>query len=155
MLKKLLILPLIALALFSCKKENAGGPDHLTAKFNGTEVDFSDALAAEKYLDPSNGYTLSVLGMGGTTNDPLPSFDLMIHDDSEISTKTYNRPTDAVSSTYTDTNLDNYNAGDQFTITISSITDTEVRGTFSGKMIKSGSGEVVDVTEGSFRAKIY
>jgi hypothetical protein len=77
---------------FLSKKENAGGPDHLIAKSNG----FSDDLAAEKYLDPSNGYTFSVLGMGGTTNGPLPSFDLMIHDDWEISTKTYNRPTDAV-----------------------------------------------------------
>jgi hypothetical protein len=156
MLRKVLFVSMTALILFSCKKEkNESAAYHLTAKFNGTQVNFSASLAAEKYLDPSNGYTISVLGMGGSTSNPLPSFDFIIHSDSEITTKTYSESTDAMLVSYTDSNSDTYDEGDQFVITISSITDTEVRGTFSGKMIKSGSLEVVNVTEGSFKAKIY
>jgi hypothetical protein len=155
MLKKLLFVSMIALVFASCKKDNDKSAAHLTAKFNGTLVDFSASLAAEKYYDPSNGYTISVLGIGGSTSNPLPSFDFIIQSDSEITTKTYSEGTDMVLASYVDTNFDTHDEGDQFDIIITSITETEVRGTFSGKMIKSGSLEVVNVTEGSFRAPIY
>ena len=162
MLKKLLFVSLTAFVLFSCAKEknasgspSSSGAYHLTAKFNGTLVDFSTSLAAEKYLDPTNGYTISVLGIGGTTSTPLPSFDFIIHSDSEIKAKTYNEATDVMLVSYSDKNFNNYDEDGQFTITISSISNTEVRGTFSGKMIASGSLEVINVTDGSFKAKIY
>jgi hypothetical protein len=151
-----LVVSLVVLALVSCKKDkNESGTYHLSAKFNGVKVDFSAALAAEKYVDPANGNTISVLGMGGTASNPLPSFDFIIHSDSEITTKIYTESQDGMLVSYSDTNNDSYDEGDEFTITISSMTATEVRGTFSGKLIKSGSLEVVDVTEGSFYSKIY
>ena len=162
MIKKLLLVFLTAFVLFSCEKEknastssSASGAYHLTAKFNGTLIDFSASLAAEKYLDPSNGYTISVLGIGGTTNSSLPSFDFIIQSDSEIKAKTYNESSDGMLVSYSDKNFNTYDEDDQFTITISSITNTEVKGTFAGKMIKSGSMEVINVTDGSFKAKIY
>lgn len=156
MLRKFLFVSMIAFAFVSCKKDdNESAAQHLTAKFNGTKVDFSTSLAAEKYYDPSNGYTISVLGIGGTASNLLPSFDFIVQSDSEITTKTYSEASDILLASYSDTNNGDYNEGDQFTITITSISATEVRGTFSGKMIKQGSLEVVNVTEGSFRAPIY
>lgn len=157
MLKKLLIISLAVFTLASCKKDKNDGPPgyHLTAKIDGVKVDFSVALAAEVYQDPTNGFTLSVLGMGGSGNAILPAFDFIIQDDVVITTKTYTAAQHIMTSSYTDVNNESYDADNDFSITVTSITSTEVRGTFTGKLVHSGSLDIVNVTEGTFYSKIY
>jgi hypothetical protein len=157
MLKKLLIVSLAVFTLASCKKDKNEEPAtyHLTAKIDGAKVDFSVALAAEVYHDPTNGYTLSVLGMGGQGNAILPAFDFIIQDDATITTKTYTSAQHIMTTSYTDVSSESYDADDDFSITVTSITSTEVRGTFKGKLVHSGTLDIVNVTEGTFYAKIY
>ncbi len=156
MLRKLLVVSLAVLTLSSCKKDKTESKTyHLTAKIDGVKIDFSSSLAAEKYLDPQNGYTLSVLGIGGNTSVALPALDLMIHDDTEITTKTYNPSQHSAYSTYNDVDFETYDSNTEFSITITSITATEVRGTFTGKFVHSGPGNIVNVSEGSFYSRLF
>ncbi len=156
MLRKLLVVSLAVLTLASCKKDKTDPQAyHLTAKIGGVKVDFSSSLAAEVYLDPQNGHTLSVLGIGGNTSVALPALDLMIHDDAAITTKTYTLPQHRVSVNYADVNYEDYSSDTEFSITITSLTATEVRGTFAGKFYHAGPGNIVDVTEGSFYSRRF
>ena len=156
MFKKLLIVSLAFLTLASCKKDKTESKTyHLTAKIDGVLVDFSEALAAENYYDPTNGYILSVLGQGGNATVIFPVLDLWIYDDAEITTKTYTLAQNQAYSSYNDVNQENYDSDTEFSITITSITATEVKGTFTGKFAQAGSGTIVNVTEGSFYSKVF
>ena len=156
MLRKLLIASLAVFTLASCKKDkNESGNFHMDAKFNGTKVDFSQSLAASVFFDSQDGHTLDVLGFGGVGNNVLPGFSFTINSDTPITTKTYTAAVDGFVAEYDDANAESYSSDGDFTITITSLTATEIRGTFSGKLIKSGVGDDLTVTEGTFYSQLY
>jgi hypothetical protein len=155
MLRKLLFVSLAVVTIASCKKSKNDTPAYfLSAKIDGVKIDFSSAVAAEKSGDAQNGYIVYILGIGGNASISLPAFDLTINDDAAIIGKTYTAAQNKADGSYTAVNQSTYDSDTEFSITITSITETEVKGTFSGKIVEDGSLNVVNVTEGSFSARI-
>lgn len=155
MLRKILFVSLAVVTLASCKKDKDDAPAYyLSAKVDGTKKDFNTAIVAQKEGDATNGYSVYIVAAGGTATSPLPAFDLTISDDVAITAKTYTATATQIQAdgSYTPDSQSSYDSDTDFTITVSSITATEIKGTFSGK-VEDSSGGVKTITEGSFSAK--
>ncbi|MEP7372240.1 MAG: hypothetical protein ABI675_02555 [Chitinophagaceae bacterium] len=154
MLRKLLFVSLAVATLASCKKDKSDAPAYnLSVKVDGTKADFNTAVVAQKTGDASTGFTVAISGIGGTASSPYPSFSLLLDDDASITTKTYTAAADDITGIYQAASGQATFASDNdFTIVITSITATDVKGTFSGK-VEDGSGGIKAITEGTFTAR--
>lgn len=152
MLRKFLFVSLAVITLASCKKDKDDAPAyHVSAKIDGVKKDFNTAVVAQKEGDAQFGYTVSITGVGGTSLFPL--LNLEIYDeDAAITTKTYTAAVKSGAYSYyaIDTQTE-HESDDEFSITVTSITATEVKGTFSGKFEDAASSKTI--SEGSFSAK--
>jgi hypothetical protein len=148
MLRKLLFVSLVVATLASCKKDNNDAPAYnLSAKVDGTNVDFNTAVSATR-----SGDDVVVMGLGGNASSPYPSFSIFLGDGAAITAKAYTAVDgDATIMYAVSSGQATYSSDDDFTVTVSSITATEVKGTFSGK-VENGS-EIKTITEGTFTAK--
>lgn len=154
MLRKFLFLSLALATLASCKKDKNDAPAYnLSAKVDGTKADFNTAVVAQKTGDASTGFTVVVTAVGGSASSPYPAFSLFLEDDAAITAKTYTAAADDITGIYiAGSGQATFSSDDDFTIVISSVTDTDVKGTFSGK-VEDGSGGIKTIAEGTFSAK--
>jgi len=153
MLRKFLFVSLAVITLASCEKDKDDAPAYyLSAKVDGTKKDFNTAIVAQKEGDATNGYSVYIVAAGGTATSPLPAFDLTISDDVAITAKTYTATQIQADGSYTPDSQSSYDSDTDFTITVSSITATEIKGVFSGK-VEDASGGFKTITEGTFSAK--
>ena len=136
------------LTLASCSKDKNDTPAYsLSAKIDGTAQAFNTGVAAQKTGDASTGYSVAIAGTAGSTSSPYPTLVLSIESDAPIVAKTYTATALEAGAMYA-TNASTLLTSDtDFTITVTSITDTDVRGTFSGKI------DAKVVSEGAFSAK--
>ena len=164
MLKTFLVAALAVLTIVSCSKDKDDKNDtpikNFSAKIDGVKKDFNFSVAAQlNGTSAQTGYLLFINGNAGTTSNPLPNFYVEINVDAPIEAKTY-QTIQSQSKWEADANywLDGstvYEVHDHdFSITITSITSTEVRGTFSGTLEDSSTGQVINITEGTFSAPI-
>lgn len=152
MLRKFLIVSLAVLTLASCKKDKNDTPAfNLSAKVDGVKTDFNTAVVADKDGDATTGYTLIITAVGGTASSPYPAFSIYLDDDAVITAKTYTAANDDVTGVYVAEGQFTYGSDTDFSLTISSITDTEIKGTFSGKVDNGTAIKVI--SEGTFNAK--
>lgn len=152
MLRKLLFVSLAVVTLASCKKDKNDTPAYnLSAKVDGVKTDFNTAVVASKDGDASLGYTLIITAVGGSASNPHPAFSIYLEDDAVFTAKTYTAANDDVTGVYVPENSFTYGSDTDFTLVISSITDTEIKGTFSGK-VDNGT-TIKTITEGTFSAK--
>jgi hypothetical protein len=154
MLRKLLFVSLAVATLASCKKDKNDAPAYnLSAKVDGTKSDFNTAVVAQKTGDASTGFTVVITALGGSASSPYPAFSLFLDDDAAITAKTYTAAADDITGVYiAGSGQANFESDNDFTIVISSVTATDVKGTFSGK-VEDGSGGIKTITEGTFAAK--
>lgn len=153
MLRKLLIVSLAVVTFASCKKDKNDTPAlNLSAKIDGVKMDFNTAVVASNDGDATMGYTLVILATGGSSSNPYPAFNITLDDDAVITAKTYTAANDDVAGAYVADGQFTYASDTDFTLTISSITAAEVKGTFSGKLDNGSS--IKTITEGTFTAKI-
>ena len=161
MLKQLSAASLICIILLSCKKngdDSGSNTMHFSAKINGVQTNFNSTVLAQVTNDPSQSdYNLYIIGIAGNATNLLPTFDLNINSDAAITTKTYVTKQDQsiweASGTYVlDGSSSYYNNNTDFTVTITSLTATQVKGTFSG--VLTDGPDVKTITDGSFTAVI-
>jgi hypothetical protein len=148
MLRKFLVLFLAVATLASCKKDKDDAPAYYySAKVDGTSTNFNSAVSASR-----NGDDVLVSGLGGTTASPYPSFNIFLDDDAAITAKSYTAAAGEVTIIYAAAaGQATYSSDDDFTVIVSSVSATEVKGTFSGKV---DNGTVTKtITEGSFSVK--
>jgi len=160
MLRKFLVVSLAVLTLASCKKDKNDKPAyHFSAKIDGVKKDFNYSVLAQLLGDNQSGYNLFIIGVGGNSVNPLPTFDLDINADAPIETKTYQTiqsqsQWEADGSYWLDGQTSYDSDGQDFSITITSLTATGVKGTFSGTIEDRSTGDINTITEGTFSAKL-
>ena len=148
MLKNFLVIALAILTLASCSKDKDDTPAYsLSAKFDGTAQAFNTGVAAQKAGDATTGYSVAVAGTAGSTSSPYPTLVLSIESDAPVVAKTYTATAFEAGALYATDASTLLTSDTDFTITVTSITDTDVRGTFSGKI------DTKVVSEGAFSAK--
>lgn len=169
-MKKILsVLSLIAIVLLlnSCKKDSAGGY-YVKVKKNGSWVEYP--VTAGEFGPDLGTPTYTNLGVRGQTADSKEIFDLII----QVRSTTFPTGTYASDNPNYDVRIDlmvqsgtsvNYyditDAPSQpackFTVSISSITDTELTGSFTGNYLYNDFATVGDgllpFTEGQFHVK--
>ena len=142
MIKKILFVSFAVITLASCKKSSSDS-QHVSAKFDGVKTEFNVALAAQS---SNAGKSVQIVATGGT---PYPALVLTIDDDAAIAVGTYTASPDFDAGASYAVSSDSYDSNDDFTITVTSISATAIKGTFSGK-VENSSSTTVNVTEGSF-----
>jgi hypothetical protein len=157
MFKNLLVIILTGLTLVSCSKDSDKDDNNtpvysLSAKIDGVSQAFNLDLGAGKAGDATYGYTVVVIGRGGTASNIYPTLTVQVRSDATIVAKTYTAANGEASAVYVAADQTTYVGVSEFTVTISSITDTEMSGTFSGK-VDDGSGGLKTISEGTFSAK--
>ena len=159
------VLPILIIAfafsISSCNKSNSTSEGYLKVKINGTWVTFNYALSnlAPDILNP-NKINLAV---AGDNADRSESFHINIQSDYQIPTGVYasDDPQYFIDVRYyKHINNDFVSYGiysvtgrpdSKYTITITSITDQEIRGSFTGNYLSYFFNEdVQEVTEGEF-----
>ena len=154
MLRKLLLVSLAVATLASCKKDKNDAPAYnLSAKVDGSTAGFNTAIVAQKSGDVSTGFSVVITAVGGSASSPYPAFSLFLGDDAAITARTYTAAADDVTAMYVaGSGQATFTSDTDFTIVVSSVTDTEVKGTFSGK-VEDDAGGFKTITEGTFAAK--
>ena len=148
MLKNFLVIALAVLTLASCSKDKDDAPAYsLSAKIDGTAQAFNTGVAAQKMGDASMGYTVAIVGTAGTTSTPFPTLALSIESNAAIVAKTYTATALEAGAMYATDASTMLMSDTDFTITVTSVTDTDIRGTFSGKI------DTKIISEGAFSAK--
>jgi len=153
----------LSICFSSCSKSNDKPGSYVKAKINGNWVTFNNALSdlGADLSDPSK----IDLTVSANNEAQTEIFDFTIQSDNQIPTGTYasddpkfyvdmgymkninTSPTDY--GIYTVSNR----AESKFVITITSITDKEIKGTFTGNYLSDFiTEEVQEVTEGEFSA---
>lgn len=147
MLRKLLFVLVTVATLTSCKKDKGEAAHNLSAKVDGVKVDFNTTVSASR-----NDDDIIVMGFGGNVASPYPSFSIFLDDDAAITAKTYTAADGEATIIYAaSSGQATFSNNTDFTVTVSSITSSEVKGTFSGK-VENGSG-IKTISEGTFSAK--
>ena len=148
MLKNFLVVALVTLTLASCSKDKDDTPAYgLSAKIDGTSQAFNTGVAAQKAGDASTGYTVAIVGTGGNSSSPYPTLALSIDSDDAIVAKTYTATAFEAGAMYVTDASTILMSDTDFTITVTSISATDIKGTFSGKV------DTKIVSEGAFSAK--
>jgi hypothetical protein len=141
-----LILAFLILTLSACKKNSSENPSTapgISLKFNGT-LKSSKTIVASIY---TNENSMQVIG----TINGTEALSLMIQN---IKVGTFNVATDAVVASYsTSPDFANTYLGSEGSVTITSLTDNNVSGTFQFTGTNS-SNAVAAITEGTFTAKL-
>jgi hypothetical protein len=161
-MKRLLIFSLVIFAIFSsCKKNNpsANPGNYITATVNGSNLTFN--IGAEALVESSSaGYRVEITGREGVAYDASQIL-VVISGSSPIPAGVYSNGTagpDQVSLLYALTNVAAYQAvGVGPSVTITSITGTNVQGTFNGVlMLASGStaASTATITNGKFNVAV-
>ncbi|HKO81257.1 MAG TPA: hypothetical protein VJU78_12715 [Chitinophagaceae bacterium] len=153
MLRKFLFVSLAVITLASCKKDKDEAPAyHVSAKIDGVKKDFNTAVVAQKDGDAQTGFNVLITGVSGTSIFPM--LNLEIYDENAaITTKTYTAASNfGAYCAYSIDSQTGHESDLDFSITVSSVTATDIKGTFSGK-VEDGSGGIKTITEGSFSAK--
>jgi hypothetical protein len=160
MRKLILLLPICAsLILFSCKKSspspNATGT--LTVTIGGKAQTFN--VGAVAHLDNTSGFnSLGIIGVQSATN--ANSMIITVTSSAPITAKTYTDAGSEAQLSYTTASGAGYQedgtGGTSATVTIKSISSTNVQGTFSGNlMLITGSGPATEaLTNGAFNLSI-
>lgn len=154
MLKYLLFLFLAALTFVSCKKEKADTINYfMMAGIDGVKQEFSMNVGAFPIDGSPHG--IVVIGRSGNPGDVAPSFSVSLNVSAPLQAKTYMAGVDTIVGGYwySYANTLRYQSSNDFSITITSITETEIKGSFSGK-VEDAVGDIIDITEGIFFAKI-
>ncbi len=153
-MKKLLLL-LTTTLLLSCSKDDSTNTNassyYIKAKFNGEQKVFSNLVTGQKGL---NGNNLVHLTLGAVNGSSFPTYDIEIWNlNGIISTGTYLETDFDIQSRYVldgSTNFNNFNNEiNDYKVTITSISATEVKGNFEGTITKNA-GENIAITEGEF-----
>jgi hypothetical protein len=159
----LIVAATLTIGLSSCSKSDSSPSTYLKAKINGNWVTFNNALSE---LGPDLGDPSKIdLGVSATNSAGSEILDFAIQSDSQIGVGTYasDDPRYFITMSYLkNANVDpiDYDISDvsnrpssRYTITITSITDKEIRGTFTGNYLSEFITEnVQEVTEGEFAA---
>ena len=165
MKKGVLTLLIALLFLAGCKKDNDVPDYYVKLKINGNWVTWK-TVAGELGPDLANA---TKTDFGVTANDDASSqvFDLSIQvDGPNFNTGTYTSDNlnywvviSYVSGANT-ANMKFYSIGDapnrpssKYTINVTSITATELRGTFTGNYLTNIDDETIDITEGEFKVR--
>ena len=150
-----------AFSISSCNKSNSTPAAYLKVKINGSWLEFNTALTnlTQDVLDPYK----NDLGIAGDNADRSESFFVIIRSDNQISAGTYSSDDPQYHIDvmyYKRINNDiviyeiNSSAGrpdSKYIVTITSVTDEEIRGSFTGNYLSdSFNGGVQEVTEGEF-----
>ena len=173
LLSILLLFGAIGIAFTSCKKDNAQQKDfYMTCKIDGVKSDFNAATTGHMIWDAGE----KVMSIGGTVDvststlfmgldiSNMPSQDSIVEgayaDNSDRFTVDgiYGKMDGSMSymagtSIYEDQVSNNITPGQHFVVTITSITNEGIRGTFSGDFYANGDvvqGALIHVTEGEF-----
>jgi hypothetical protein len=159
----LILAATLSIGFSSCSKSNSSSSSYLKAKINGNWVTFNAALSdlGEDLGDPSK----IDLGVSATNSAGTELLDFAIQSDNQIGVGTYASDDSRywVTMSYSkniNTDPIDYELEDvsnrpssKYTITITSITDKEIRGTFTGNYLSEFITEdVQEVTEGEFVA---
>ena len=164
----ILVLAIMALLLSSCKKDdNIGGNSYMISfKTNGVLEEFplEDAVSGSFYED----VTKTQFGLRFTGTDNPRKIYLDVYDDKMITESPYTgyavtpatgqKPAYIVGakiaySTDAQTTHSTISQNPDVTISISEITQTTVRGTFSGTLKSNGKADI-DITEGKFFVRV-
>ena len=164
MLRKFLVVIVTMLTIVSCSKDKNDDDNnsayYFSAKVDGVKKEFKTSVAAQ--LDGTSaqtGYSLFVDGNGGTSSNPLPNFYVEVNVDAPIVAKTYQTiqgqsQWEAGANHWLDGSTSYDVDGQDFSITITSITSSVVKGTFSGTLKEDITGQVISITEGMFSAPL-
>jgi len=156
---KLLLSLCLLLVLFSCKKHSStpNTVGTLTVTIGGKAQTFN--VGAEAHLDHTGDfYSLGIIGVQSTTASN--SLILTITSQAPITAKSYTDANSEAQMSYTMTSgsiyQDDGTGGTSATITIKSISTTNVQGTFSGNLaIINGDGAATQaLTSGTFNLAI-
>jgi hypothetical protein len=166
---KKLIYPLLAALILvsfsSCSKEGTDENYYLTFKKDGTEVSWTGFAKGE--IGP-DGFDSSLvdLGVTGQSPDGAERFDItlqksgtnfstgMYHTDSMYIVMGYITSFNTVTpKIYRLGFNETYTEFSSYHVNITSITSTSIQGTFSGNFLSTDNGQMVNITEGSFRVK--
>jgi len=153
--------------IFSCKKSNSNSGYYITCDINGRHKSFSDSTQMDYYQTAAD---LEIRAYGGLSTVSSPTFKISL----------YNRGVALTTKSYTDTAKDcrltaiyfpvsvysaAFGAGDNnpdgpfpgsknLVITITSISPSEIKGTFSGDLAHlSDTTDIAHVTNGKFNLK--
>jgi hypothetical protein len=158
------------LVITSCKKSSSsnGSAYYVKFKANDSSITWSKYVVAEIVPDLSDTTMIDFdLASGSNNQDTTFSLDIDVHGKT-LPTGTYTS-TDNTIYMYVEYNLDNNSsnvldfevedangmAASTFTITITSVTANEIRGTFTGNYLTNPpSGNTVSITDGEFFAPI-
>lgn len=166
---KRIILPLLTIAMIGllaagCKKDGGQKAKNYYIKYkaNGNQFNWIDVFGdLGPHITDANK---TVFGLKSWDNDEVDAFDIFLTVDgvNSITTGTYTFPTHAFVIDYklyanTPSQMKyglNQVAGmaaPQFSITFTSITPDEIKGTFTGNYLaRSGTDEIIEITEGDF-----
>ncbi|MGB5553089.1 MAG: hypothetical protein WBM83_00425 [Flavobacteriaceae bacterium] len=153
---KLAYIFLTVLFLFSCSKNEGGGaaPNYfIKAKMNGELTEFNYNVIGQKGFAEDNIIHL-VFGAQLNSGEYFPAYDLELWSlDGNISKGNYSEADYSIQSRYTldgFTRYNNfYNDVDDYVIMITSMSDTEVSGKFSGTITNDDDVDIA-ITEGEF-----
>ncbi|ANH82053.1 hypothetical protein A8C56_14700 [Niabella ginsenosidivorans] len=170
MKKAILILLVLSPVLFGCSKDHNEDPANeaasLTATVGGAKKDFGVGAKAHQ----NNEKAISIVGSTAALQKgkQSESLQLAIFESAEkIHTGTYKMDVSLckILVTYSivkpdgtqlnfSASSDSYTPYDAFTITITSINDKEVKGTFSGKVVGGGTTQTISITNGVFSTSL-
>ena len=154
---RLLLLPICVLLVFaSCKKKSAtpATTSTITVTIGGTAQTFNTGASA--HVDNTNGFnSLSIIGIQSASSSN--SIILTVTNTTPVVAGSYTGTSSQVDMSYSQASgavyqFDGSNNASAATVVISSITSTNVKGTFSGTLeLITGSGAVSQVlTNGAF-----
>jgi hypothetical protein len=167
MKKILLVCVCIAFVLYSCNKNSAIAPtSYISATINGTNEMFG-TIDSGLYRSNANSYSVSLSALSGTTAN-ADKMELYLANPTQITTGTYaltttwNPPFEPLiiykingSSNFADDFVVDYTGNHPAQITITSISSTNIQGTFSATLVAAdNSGNTKTITNGTFNVDI-
>jgi hypothetical protein len=167
MKKTLLLVFFIAISFTSCKKSSQVAPANtLSATFDGTNESFNTNLFGQNGSGVTLNSSLSILGANGSASGS-DVLSITLTTNNTITTGTYTNAPNSndgfVSILYTVgpfslTNPDEYtsdvNGNYLTTVKITSISSTNIQGTFTAQLLYSDGKTVKNVTDGKFNVKL-
>ncbi len=154
-MSKILLFFVLILSFYSCTKVTDTPPEtyYIKAKLNGELKEFKKLLSAQRGID--NGRIVHLV-LAGSQNDGsgYPTLDLEVWDlPGNITAGTYSEISKDVIARYSTDAFKRHNSigngAEDLTITITEITATAIKGTFSGT-ITNDAGDNILLTEGAF-----
>ncbi len=154
---RLVVVSVILFSVSACKKDDSVTSYVLRFKANGTQIEYSSAGVTLMHTESfdSESYYMAAIS-AGTSADAIS---ISVSDNEDFSVKTYDQSESTFGAhiVYIKKNGPVYYSDSQakkdFKVVITKITDTDIRGTFSGTLSSSTEDDLV-ITNGEFVAKI-